>query len=135
MDDGATASEGHDEAAHEVDGMIGGNDAEITRSRPKRKNGSYGHALLEIVFVREDAALGATAGAGRINDAGGIAAPALHKYWLARILKFFPAFCAAEIGMRGRVTYDYGADGESFEFVVLRDGAPRMIFSDENFRV
>ena len=72
MHDGTAAGERHDEAAHEVDGVIRGNDAEIARARPKRKNRGDGHALLEIILVREDAAFGTASCAGGINDAGGI---------------------------------------------------------------
>ena len=72
MHDGAAAGERHDEAAHEIDGVICGNDAQIARARPKRKNRRHGHALLEIILVREDAALGTASCAGGIDDAGGI---------------------------------------------------------------
>src|SRR5579862_7577424 len=130
----AAAGEGHDKAAHEIDGMIRGNDAEITRAGPKRKNRSHRHALLEIILVREDAAFGATSRTGGINDARGIFALPLREHGLARIVEFLPAFCSTEIGTRERFANDYGTGSEALESVILREGAPQMIFGDENFR-
>ncbi len=82
MNYGAAAGEGHDEAAHEINRMIRGNDAQVVRAGPEREDRRDGHALFEIILVRENATLRAARGPGRIDDACRIFACARDKHGL-----------------------------------------------------
>ena len=70
MHDGGAAGEGANETDHEINRVIRGENAEIAHAGPKGIERRERNALLEIIFVRQDAAFRASAGAGRIDDAG-----------------------------------------------------------------
>src|SRR5882672_12049617 len=63
-----TADEGPEEADHEVDRMIGGQDAEVAKVGSERIERGERNALFHIIFVSHHAALGAAASAGGIHD-------------------------------------------------------------------
>src|SRR5713101_2665705 len=52
---------------HEVNGMVGRQNTEVTNTRPERINGCKCDALLQIIFVRHHATLGAASGPGRVD--------------------------------------------------------------------
>ena len=98
MHDAGPANERPDEAHHEIDGVIGRQNAQISNSRPKRIPGSQRLALFEIIFVRENATLRAAAGARGIDDAGGVFTLACDtNVGLALAPEIFPAERAGEI--------------------------------------
>ena len=78
--------------------------------------------------MRHDAAFGAAAGAGGIDDAGGVAAFAWHEDWFGFRVKIFPAMCAGEVGVCWSFGDEYGADGEIFKLPGLCDCAPEVVF-------
>src|SRR6202050_3489720 len=133
MHHGAATGERHEEPAHEIDRVIGGDDAQVARARPEWEDGYYSGALLEIVFVREDAAFGLPARAGGIDDAGGIFSSARDEGGCAFTCRaeIFPALRSREIGVGRRFRDEDCARGEIAETFRLRDAAPQMISDDE----
>src|SRR5271154_3824712 len=111
MNDCGAASEGADEADHEIDCVIRREDTEVTDAGPERIEGSERDALLEIIVVREDAALRATAGAGGIDDAGGGAALAWDECWFTCCAEIFPTVGTIEIGASWSFGDEHCADG------------------------
>src|SRR5580704_19739047 len=90
MHNGGAASKRSDEADHEIDGVVRGQDAQIAYAWPERKQRSESHALLKIILVRQHAAFRMPPGTGGINNARGVLPAALHESWFAPALKFFP---------------------------------------------
>src|SRR5437764_3223593 len=66
MHDTGSADKWPNETHHEINGMIRRQDTEVFHSRPKWIPSRQRSALLQIVFMREDAALGAAARPGGI---------------------------------------------------------------------
>ena len=85
------AGEGADEAHHEVNGVVGGQNAQVAHPRPEGVERSERHALLEVILVRQHAALGLPAGAGGIDDRGRVGAVARDKVRLAARPALLPA--------------------------------------------
>jgi len=102
MHDRCSANERPEEAHHEVNGVIRRQDAEVTNARRKRIDRSERNALFEVILVRQQAAFGTAAGAGRIDDASHVLACARNEGWFAAPLELFPSLGASEIGARGR---------------------------------
>ena len=136
MHDGAAAGEGHDEAAHEVDRMIGGNDAQVARAGPEGKDRRDGCALFEIVSVREHASLGAAAGARGIDDAGRIGALSRAKFRLALAAKLLPSPRAGKIGAGWRFGDEHGFRAIARHGSVrLANRPPQRVFDDQHARL
>ena len=133
MHDRGAAGEGADEANHEIDCVIRRENAEVTDAGPERIERRERDALLEIIVVGEDAAFGASAGAGGIDDAGGVVALARHECWLACCAKIFPALRAGEIGAGWSFGDQHYAGGEISELFGLSDRAPQVVFDYEKF--
>src|SRR5882757_5217801 len=91
-----------EKADHNIDGVVGGENAEVTHAWPKWIERSERYALLEIIFVGHHAAFGAAAGSGRIDDGGDVLAFAGHEGGREAASKFFPALGASEIGVGRR---------------------------------
>ena len=125
MDHGRPARERADEADHEIDRVIRGQDAQVAHAGPERKNRRERQALLEIILVRQNAALRPPAGPRGIDDAGRILAPARNENGLACIAEFLPALRSREFGARGRFGDQNRARAEFLESCGLRDGRQR----------
>src|SRR5207244_13066601 len=90
-----------EETKHEIDGVVGGKDAEIAGAGPHRIERREWEALLQIIFVRHHAAFRAATRSGGVDDAGRVLALARDKNRLARAAKFFPALRAGEVDVCG----------------------------------
>ncbi len=99
MHDGRAARERAEKTDHEIDGMVRRQNTEVTHARAERIDRSECDTLLQIIFVRHHATLGAAAGSGGVDNAGCVAAFARDENGLARSATFFPALCAVEIGI------------------------------------
>src|SRR6202522_1999361 len=93
------AGEGADEAEHEIYCVIRGEDAEVAHAGVECIERRSRDALLEIIIVREAAAFGASAGAGRIDDAAWVVAFARCERWFGCGAKILPAMRTMEIGV------------------------------------
>src|SRR5262245_28997924 len=90
-----------EEADHEIDGVIGWENAEVAHAGREGIERGEGDALFEIVFVGHHTALGKTAGARGIDDGGDVLAFARGKCRFRAYAEFFPAMGAEEIGAGG----------------------------------
>src|SRR5256885_16231646 len=99
MNNGGAADERAEETDHEVDGMIGGENAEVTKTWSERVQRGEGDALLKIVFVGHHTAFGAAAGAGGVDDGGQVCALTRNEGWFATVAEFFPSVRAGQIGI------------------------------------
>src|ERR1700687_5139571 len=102
MYDAGAAGERAKKADHKIDGVVGGEHAEVTHAWPKWIERSERYTLLEIIFVGHHAAFGAAAGSGRIDDGRAVLAFAAHEGGRDAAAKFFPALGASEIGVGRR---------------------------------
>src|ERR1700722_4745470 len=127
MNDGGAAGDRADEADHEVDRVIRREDAEVAHAGPERIERREGDALLEIIFVSQDAALRASARAGGIDDASCVAAFARDECWFGCDAKIFPAMRASEIGVRRCFGDEHCTRREIFELLGWGDGAPEVV--------
>src|ERR1700747_3169448 len=93
-----SAHERTDEADHEIDGGIRGQDAQIAHSGPKWVPRGERPTLLQIVFVRQDGPCGAATGTRGVDDAGDIVFLAHHEIRRALPLEVLPAKCTRKIG-------------------------------------
>ena len=101
MHHSSTARKRHDEAAHEVDGVIGWNNTEVACARPKRPQRKNRGALLEIIFVRQHAAFRTAPGSGGVYDASGVLPFSRPKFGRPFAAKLLPSLRAREICARG----------------------------------
>src|SRR5437899_3381954 len=92
-----------DKAHHEIDGVIGGKNAQVAHAGPERVPGGQRGALLQVVFVGEYAALGAPTRSRRVDDAGDIFALALDENGLTLAVEVFPAISAAQVRAQRRL--------------------------------
>src|SRR5712675_3800883 len=99
MHHSGTADEGAEKTDHEINRVIGGEDAEIAKAGSEGVDGSERDALLEIVFVSHHAAFWAAAGAGGIDDGGHVAALARNEGRFPGAAKFLPANRAGKISI------------------------------------
>src|SRR6266852_9614553 len=102
MNHGSATSERSDKTHHEINGMVGGKNAEITHPGPERVERGERHALLKIILAGHHTALGTAAGARGINDAGGVFAAARNESRLAGAAEFLPAARSGKIGIGRR---------------------------------
>ena len=102
MNNARTAHKRPDEADHKIDRVVGGQDAQIAYTGPERIPRSQRLALLEIIGVGENTALGAASGPGGIDDAGSVFAAARNKDRIAFAAEFFPPKSATQVGGGGR---------------------------------
>src|SRR5260370_42349671 len=102
MHDAGAAGERAEKADHKIDGVVGGENAEVTHAWPEWIERRESDALLEIIFVGHHAAFGAAAGSGRIDNGGDVFAFAGHEGGRDTASKFFPALGASEIGVGRR---------------------------------
>ena len=58
MDNGPSAGKRHKKAAHEIDRVIRGDNAQVARAGSKRKNRRHGGALLQVIVVSQHAPSG-----------------------------------------------------------------------------
>src|SRR4029077_4004184 len=134
MHDAGAAGEGTEKADHKIDGVVGGENAEVTHAWPKGIERSERYTLLEIIFVGYHAAFGGAAGAGRIDDGGDVLAFAGHQGGRGAAAKFFPALGASEIGVGRRLGDEHGlhvkSSGTARSAVKL---SPDGIFGDQDF--
>src|SRR6266849_8437332 len=86
---------------HEINGMVGRQNTKVTNTWPERINRGKCDALLQIIFVRHHATLGAAARSGRVDNAGCVLPFARDEYGFAGSAKFFPALRAGEIDVCG----------------------------------
>src|SRR5712671_7044963 len=134
MHDAGAAGERAEKANHKIDGVVGGENAEVTHAWPKWIERSERYTLLEIILVGHHAAFGAAAGSGRIDDGRDVLAFAGHQGGRDAASKFFPALGASEIGVGRRFADQDGL--ETWRCGATRSGAelsPNRIFGDENF--
>src|SRR6267143_1607398 len=90
MHDRCAARKRSEKTNHEIDGMVCWKDTEVAHARPERINRCERDALLQIVFVRHHAALGAAACPGGVDNARRVLAFARDEDRLARSAKLFP---------------------------------------------
>ena len=135
MHDTRAANKRPDKADHEIDGMVGGQNAQIANARPEGIQRDQRLALFQIILMSEHASLGTSAGARRIDDAGHILTLARNKYGIALAAKIFPAERSRKFRPRRRF-----GDQNSLHFVVLElrrlhDRAPQVVFDHQKFRL
>src|SRR5258707_11931479 len=99
MHDAGAAGERAEKADHKIDGVVGGENAEVTHAWPKWIDRSERYTLLEVIFVGHHAAFGAAAGSGRIDDGRDVLAFAGYEGGREAASKFFPALGASEFGV------------------------------------
>src|ERR1700739_3317070 len=76
VNDGRAAHKRRDKSPHEADGVICRKNAQVSHAGCQGIERNERLALLEIILVRQGAALRMAARAGAINDAGGVLARA-----------------------------------------------------------
>src|SRR6266853_1847115 len=133
MHDAGAAGERAEKTDHKIDGVVSGENAEVTHAWPKWIERSERYTLLEIIFVGHHAAFGAAAGSGRIDDGRDVLAFAGHEGGRDASAKFFPALGASEIGVGRRFADEDGSNVKSSG--TARSGAklsPDGVLSDQN---
>src|SRR5579863_5401698 len=118
------ANERPNESDHEVNRMIGGKDAQVPHSRPKRIPRGQRFALFEVIFMGEHAALGASTCTGRINNARCVLALSRNEDWIALAAEFFPAERSSKVGTQRRFGNQYGFQLMLFKFGLLHHRPP-----------
>src|SRR6267378_1398037 len=109
MHDRCAARKRSEKTNHEIDGMVCWKDTEVAHARPERINRCERDALLQIIFVRHHAALGAAACPGGVDNARGVLAFARDEYRLVFSAKIFPAPRAGEIGICRCFRHQHGS--------------------------
>ena len=79
MNDARSANKWPDKSDHEINGVIGGQDAQVADSWRKWIPGNQRFALLQIIFVSKNASLGVPTRPGGVNNACRILALSRHK--------------------------------------------------------
>src|SRR5882672_3783144 len=129
MHDTGAAGERAEKADHKIDGVVGGENAEVTDAGPEWIERSERCTLFEIIFVGHHAAFGAAAGAGGVDDGCDVLACAGYQGGRDAASKFFPALGASEIGVARRFADQDGL--ETWRCGATRSGAelsPNRIF-------
>src|SRR5215472_5022073 len=106
MHDSRATGKRSEKSHHEIDGVVCWQDAEVTHPRPKRIERSQSDALLQIIFMRHQAALGAAARSGGIYDAGGVTAFAWDKCRFALAAEFLPTLRPCQVGVGRSFSYE-----------------------------
>src|SRR5208282_649484 len=102
MHHASAADERADEANHEINRVVGRQNAKVANSWPEWVPCRQRLALLQIIIMREHASFGPPAGAGRIDDAGDIRPPSRNKFRIALTAEIFPAIGPRKIGSQRR---------------------------------
>src|SRR5262249_50247906 len=113
--DACSTDERPDEAYHEVDGMVRGQNAQVAHARPERVKSRQRDALLEIVFVCEHASFRLASGAGGIHNAGWMLSVPWHEARLAFALEILPGVRGGEIFFRRRFGHEHRLNPQVLE--------------------
>src|SRR5260370_28621696 len=98
MNDSCAARKRSEKTHHEINGMVRWQDTEVAHARPEWINRGERDALLQIIFVRHHAALGAAACPGGVDNARRVLAFARDEYRLRFPPQNFPPPRAGEVG-------------------------------------
>ncbi len=112
--------------------MIRRQNAQVTHTGPEGIPGGEGAALLQIIFVGEDAALGASAGSRGIDDAGDIVLLAHDEVGSAFALEVFPAKRTRQLHAQRGFRHENDLGRNLVEVGRLHDRAPQVVFDDEH---
>ena len=124
------AGEGPDEAAHEVDRVVGRQHREVAVAAPEGEDLGEAAVLFEVVVVGQDAALRVTPGPGGVDEGRLIGAAPRHEVRRGRVVRgVLPALGARQLGSlgglgdehEGRVQRRLEADAELAQLGVLGD--------------
>ncbi len=134
MDYSAAAGERHDKSAHEINRVIGRNNAQVARAGPERKNRGHGSALFQIIFVGQHATLRPASRSRRIHDARIVFPRTSPEFRRVRDAIFFPAQRTPEVGVRRRFGNQNRAQLVFAKVFRLHHGAPVRIFYEQHLR-
>ena len=132
MHDAGSADERPDEAHHEIDGVIGGENAQIPHSWPEGIPRGQRAALFQIILVREDATLGTAAGSRGIDDAGDVVFLAHDEIGSAFALEIFPAKGAGQIHAQRGFGHQNDLGSDLLKVGRLHDRPPQVVLDDEH---
>ena len=99
MNDGGPAQQRDNEAAHEVNGVIGGKNRKVSVPFHHGKEGRQDFCLCEVVVVGQHASFGCSSGTRRIDHCRHVLSGAFHQ--LDRLGLLFPRNGPLEIGLWG----------------------------------
>ena len=132
MHHASSAYERSDEAHHEINGVIRGKNAQIAHARPKGIPGRERAALLQIIFVGEDAALGPPARSRGIDDAGDVVLLPHDEVGSAFALEVFPAKRARQLHAQRGLRHQNDLGRDVVEVGRLHDRPPQVVLDDQH---
>src|SRR5947207_14111150 len=120
-----------DKADHEINRVIRGQNAEVANPRPERIPRGQSLALLQIIFVCQDATLRLAARPRGIHDASGVFTSARDEVGISLATKFFPAISTTELRAGRRFSYQHNSQLVILEFATLCNCTPQMVFNHQ----
>src|SRR4029077_5022219 len=127
-----SARERPDKSNHEVNRVIRRQNAEVSYAGPKWKERGESHALLEIIFVCQNAAFRPPSCPRGINNASRVFASSLNEARRASSAKILPPFRSVKFSAFRCFRREDHSRPQMVEAVRLRDGSPEMIFQHDN---
>ena len=131
MHDAGSANKRTDKTNHEINGVVGRQNAEVAHTRPEGVPRDQCLALLQVIFVGKHTSLGPAASPRGIDDAGHILTLPRHKHGITLAAKIFPALRPCKISTRRRLGHQHGLHFVVLELRQLHEGAPEVVFDDQ----